>query len=264
MEWVKVEWHADTAHLVMNNPPLNLWTTQFMEQLTIAIEQIHAKRHSLRALLVRSATEQFSGGVNVGEAFAGRGEAAGREILKCHLPSIQMLEQLPFPTVAAVHGYCLAGGFELALACDLIIASDDAILGQAEALIGTGTLLNGASRLAQRIGVARAKEAVFFAQFRPAAEWHTWGVVNKVVPKAELQVAAQGWVDRLAKGPTQAHAVTKGMLQEYASGGLAAADAWTLLHAPRLFDTQDMQGGVAALVEHGARKIREKGEFHNQ
>jgi enoyl-CoA hydratase/carnithine racemase len=264
MNLVTVEWRPDTAVLVMNNPPLNLWTTQFMHELGGALEAIHMRRDQLRAVLLRSGAAQFSGGVNVGEAFAGRDESAGREIIKRLLPSIQLLEQLPLPTVAEVHGFCFAGGFELALACDLVIASDDAVLGQSEALIGTATLLNGASRLAQRIGVTRAKEAIFFAQFLPASDWARMGVINKVVPRDSLASAAQAWLAQLAQGPTKAHAVTKGMLSQFVNGGLASADAWTLIHAPALFETGDMQGGVEALVKHGGKHIRAKGEFHNR
>jgi enoyl-CoA hydratase/carnithine racemase len=263
MKLVSVEWHGETAQLVLNHAPLNLWTTEFMEQLSIAAEAIHDKRNSLRGLLVRSTTEHFSGGVNVGEAFAGRNVAAGREILKRHMPSIHLIEQLPFPTIAAVSGYCLAGGLELALACDLIVAADDAVLGQSEALIGTATLLNGAARLAQRVGVARAKEAVFFAQFRSAKDWYDWGVVNKLVPRDQLESVAIEWLKVLAAGPTRAHAMTKGMLHAYENGGIAQSDAWLITHAPELFESRDMQNGVKTLVENGAKKIRELGRFEN-
>ena len=146
--------------ITLANPPLNLFDQELIEDLRTAVNQ--AGQHPLRALLVSANGKNFSGGADVA-IFKGKTANEARERFTSHLRTIADLEELRFPTIAAVQGACMAAGLELALACDLIWAASSARFGQVEASIGTTTLLGGVQRLAERAGPARAREIIYTA-----------------------------------------------------------------------------------------------------
>ena len=157
MNKVRFETSGSLGILTLGNPPLNLFSEELIEDLRTAVNQ--AKQLPLRALLVRAEGKIFSGGAEVG-IFKGRTASEARDRFTSHLRTIADIEELPYPTAAAVQGLCIAAGLELALACDLIWASASAHFGQAEASIGTTTLLGGVQRLAERAGPGRAREII--------------------------------------------------------------------------------------------------------
>lgn len=120
-----------------------------------------------------------------------------------------------------------------------------------EAKIGTTTLAGGAQRIAARAGVARAKQMVFEGLPYDALTMERWGIVNSVVPDAELQDQALKYAQQLAAGPTAAHAVSKAVVNAYGKSGLAAADEALRVGAPRLFETEDKKRCVSAFFEKG-------------
>jgi len=178
-----------------------------------------------------------------------------RERFAGHLRTIADLEELPFPTIAAVQGACMAAGLELALACDLIWAGSSARFGQVEALIGTATLLGGVQRLAERAGPSRAREIIYTADPYDAAAFERWNIVNKVVPDDNLETETRAFAERLAKGATLAYAAGKKIVRAYLERGIRAA---------ALFETADMRSGVNGLLEHGSRKFRNKVIFNGR
>jgi enoyl-CoA hydratase/carnithine racemase len=125
--------------------------------------------------------------------FKGVDAAEARKRFTSHLRMIADLEELPFSTVAAVQGLCTAAGLELVLACDLIWAASSASFGQAEALIGTTTLLGGVQRLTERAGPSRAREIIYSAAQYDAATFEQWNIVNKVVPDDEFENADESF-----------------------------------------------------------------------
>ena len=147
MNKVHFETSGALGLLTLANPPLNLFDEELMADLRVAVNQ--TKQLSLRALQVRAKGKHFSRGADVA-IFKGRTANEARQRLTRHLRTIVDLEELPFPTIAAVQGACRAAGPELALACDLIWAPSSARFGQVEASIGTTTLLGGVQRLAER------------------------------------------------------------------------------------------------------------------
>ena len=146
---VRFETSDALGSITLANPPLNLFDQELIEDLRTAVNQ--ARQHPLRALLVRADGKVFSGGADVA-IFKNKTAEEARERFTSHLRTIADLEELPFPTIAAVQGACMAAGLELALACDLIWAASSARFGQVEASIGTTTLLGGVQRLAERAG----------------------------------------------------------------------------------------------------------------
>jgi enoyl-CoA hydratase/carnithine racemase len=247
--------------LTLANPPLNLLSGELLEDLGNAVSEV--KRVPLRALLLRAEGKTFSAGADV-SAFKGKTESAARDSFTNHQRMIAELEALPFPTLAAVQGMCVGGGLELVLACDLIWAAASARFGQLEATIGTTTLLGGAQRLAERAGSNRAREIIFTADQYDAATFERWNIINRVVPDDAFESQTMAFAKRLANGPTLAYAAGKRMVRAYLDGGIRAADRVVGEVGPPLFQSEDMRAAVAALVEYGARKFRDKVIFQGR
>jgi enoyl-CoA hydratase/carnithine racemase len=243
------------------NPPINLFSEELIEDLRTAVNQ--ARQLPLRALLVRADGRVFSGGADV-SIFKGRTATEARARFTSHLRTIADIEELPFPTVAAVQGLCIAAGLELALSCDLILAAASARFAQAEASIGTATLLGGVQRLAERAGPARAREIIYSADQYDAATFERWNIVNRVVPDESFESEARSFVKRLASGATLAYSVGKRIVRAYLDAGTRTADRVVDDIAPPLFETEDMRAGVDALLEHGPREFRGKVVFNGR
>jgi enoyl-CoA hydratase/carnithine racemase len=258
---VRLETSGSIGVLSLANPPLNLFSGELIEDLRTAVNQ--AKQLPLRALFVRADGKVFSGGADVA-IFKGKTANEARERFTSHLRTIADLEELPFPTVAAVQGACMAAGLELALACDLIWAASSARFGQVEASIGTTTLLGGVQRLAERAGPNRAREIIYTADQYDAATFERWNIVNRVVLDDNLERETRAFAERLASGPTLAFAAGKKIVRAYLERGIHAADSMVDEIAPALFETADMRAGVAGLLEYGPREFRNKVVFHGR
>jgi enoyl-CoA hydratase/carnithine racemase len=203
----KFETDAETVHLqvdgnvgilTLDNPRSNLVTRKVTHDLGIAVEA--AENSGIRALLVRGNGPNFCAGANV-KIFKDVSARRARNAFSRDIPALQRLENLPYPVVCAVQGFCLAAGLEIALACDMIWAAESAQFAQLEATIGTATLLGGVQRLVERVGSARAKEIVFTAEMYSAAQFERWNIINRVVPDDKLAEESLAFVRRLAEGP---------------------------------------------------------------
>src|SRR6266511_2577611 len=252
MDKVRFETSGSLGILTLSNPPLNLLSGELIEDLRTAVNEV--KRTPLRALLLRAEGKVFSAGADV-SAFTGRTESEARERFTSNRQMIADLEELPFPTLAAVQGMCVGGGLELALACDLIWVAAFARLGQLEATIGTTTLLGGVQRLAERAGSSRAREIIYTADQYDAATFERWNIVNRIVPFDAFASQTRAFAERLASGLTLAYAAGKKIVRAYLEGGVRAADRAVDEVAPPLFHSEDMRAGVAGLLEHGPRSF---------
>jgi enoyl-CoA hydratase/carnithine racemase len=251
MPKARFELDGTVGEIVIEDPPLNLFSLELARDLAAATEQ--AGNSAARSILVRAEGDNFSAGANV-EIFLGRDEAAARELIEEFMPLIRRFAAIPVPTIAAVQGLCLAAGLEIALSCDLIWAAEGTHLGLVEAVIGATPFGGGTQRLVARAGAGRAAEAVLTARAYPAETMLEWGVVNRVVPPAELHDKARVFAQRLAAGPTLAHAATKHMIELTVDKGVEAADAALPEAGARVMASEDLQ--------HGARTLLEKGPGH--
>jgi enoyl-CoA hydratase/carnithine racemase len=224
MNKVRFERSGALGLLTLANPPLNLFDEELITDLRAAVDQ--AKQLPLRALLVRADGKHFSGGADVA-IFKGKTADEARLRFTSHLRTIADLEELPFPTIAAVQGACMAAGLELVLACDLIWAASSARFGQVEATIGTTTLLGGIQRLAERAGPARAREIVYTADQYDAATFERWNIVNRVVPDDRLASEARAFAERLAGGATLAFAAGKKFVRAYLEVASVRLTRWS-------------------------------------
>lgn len=248
MAEVKFTCSGDVGEIVLTDPPLNLFGLELARSLVEAVTQ--ARDSDARAILVRAEGDNFSAGANV-EMFLDRDEAAAEELIEEFIPVIRRFAEIPVPTVAAVQGLCLAAGLEVALSCDLIWAAEGCNLGLVEAVIGATPFGGGTQRLVARAGAGRAAEAVLTARAYPAETMLDWGVVNRVVPAAELLEKSRAFVKRLAAGPTVAHRATKRMIQIAVDEGVEAADAALPGEGARVMASEDLQNGARTLLEKG-------------
>ncbi len=237
-------------------PPLNLFDEELTRDLAAAIES--AASDPPRALLIRADGEVFTGGADV-HVFDQKSPAEAAGFFSDLLGLVHTLEDLPLPTLASVHGLCLTAGFELALACDMIWASESAKFGLVEIVVGLTPGMGGTQRVAERAGPARARELVMSGDLYDAATLERWNVVSRVVPDGELAEESMHFAARLAKGPTLANAATKRMVRAYLEQGVRGADGRVGEIAGGLFDTEDLKGGVRSFLEQGPGKARFKG-----
>ena len=247
---------GDAAILTIAAPPLNLLNAELTDQLDAALTELEAAPP--RALLVRAEGRAWTGGVDV-EQFAGRSAQGGHDLWVRLLGFTQRLEALPCPSVFSAHALCLTWGLELALGCDLLIASPKAKFGLVEKVVGLTPSMGGTQRLAARAGNARAKAFVMSGGLYGAEELHQWGVVTHLVAPEELEEAALALTQELAAGPTIAHNATRAILAAQASGGVAAADALVPTVCGDLFATEDLQNAVRSFLDVGPGKAAFEG-----
>lgn len=247
-EGVRLERDGAVAVITVDNGDLNLFTGDMFAAIERMVGEVEAS--DARAMVYTAAGEVFSGGADV-HGFDGRSGADMAEAFGSFVGTVRAVEALPIPTLAVIHGLCLTAGLELSLGCDLIWASEDARFGLVEAVIGLSPGAGGTQRMAQRAGAGRAREFVMTGGLYEAARLEQWGVINRVLPAADLHEKAMRFAQRLAAGPTQAHAVTKQIVRAYLEGGIDAADEAMPALSGSLFETEDLRKGVKSFLEHG-------------
>ncbi|WP_067534690.1 enoyl-CoA hydratase/isomerase family protein [Nocardia crassostreae] len=174
-------------------------------------------------------------------------------VLTIDHPPLNLFDKaLPCPVVFAAHSLTLTAAFEIALACDIILAAPKAKFGLVETVVGLTPSMGGPQRLAERAGSGRAREFVMTGDLYDAATLADWGVVNAV--HEDVDTAARALLARLADGPTRAHAATKEIIGAWRSGGVAHADSVAPQVSGQLFGTEDLRNAVQSFLEVGPGK----------
>ncbi|GHF60729.1 enoyl-CoA hydratase/carnithine racemase [Amycolatopsis bartoniae] len=239
------------AVLTIDAGPLNLYTPELHADLDAALDQLP---EDTRALLIRADGKIVSGGVDV-QQFAAQETPEQAKALFDHMLALpDRIAALEFPTVFAAHALCLTWAFEVAVACDLILAAESASFGLVEKVVGLTPTMGGTQRLAARAGVGRAKEFVMTGERYPAATLERWNVVNRVLPDDGFDEAARAFAASLAEGPTRAHAATKKVLDHFQHGGVPEANAHITTIAADLYRTEDLRKAVRSFLDEGPGK----------
>jgi enoyl-CoA hydratase/carnithine racemase len=235
------------ALLALDNPPLNLVTRELIGELREALATLAAADPGdIRAVVVAGRGERaFCAGSDVGEFEEQRGEA-GRERLALEQGTWRLLAELPMPTVAAIEGNALGGGLELALACDLRVASERARLGLPEVRLAVIPGAGGTQRLPRIVGPARARELILTGRVLDAAEAERIGLVTRVVPAGEAVGAALAIGEEIAQRGPLAVREAKRLIDAATDVPLEAGLAAELEASVRIFATDDLAEGVAA------------------
>lgn len=246
---VRLSVEGTTAVVTIDRPKaLNALNTATLEQLEEALANI-AQQPEVRGLIVTGAGEKaFVAGADIAEmmnlnieqslAFAARGHRV-----------FDALERLHCPTLAAVNGFALGGGCELALACDLIYAADNAKFGLPEVSLGIIPGFGGTQRLTRLVGRARAKELVFTGDMVDAAQAKAMGLALDVFPRAELLNHCRAVVSRIAKKGPLAVARAKRVIAQGADLPLAAGNQLEREAFADLFHSTDRKEGMTAFLE---------------
>jgi enoyl-CoA hydratase/carnithine racemase len=198
-EWIVVRRHADhVAELVLDRPKvMNAVSTEMARSLTQACDALSADR-TVRAVVLTSSHERaFCVGADLRErnSFTDADLMRQRPLTRAAYTAVL---DLPMPTIAAVHGFALGGGFEIALSCDLIVADATAVLGLPEVSVGVIPGGGGTQLLPRRVGAARAAELIFTARRVPAQEARELGLVDTLVAEGQDRTEALSLAERIA------------------------------------------------------------------
>ncbi len=251
----QVDGHVAT--IIINNPPKNLLTSVVMAELEEVIDAL-GNDPAIKAMVLTGNGALFVAGADVKEiaalSSAREGEAASK---RGHLV-LNKLEWMPKPIIAAVNGFCLGGGLELALACHIRIAGDRSRLGLPEIGLGIMPGFGGTQRLPRLVGRAKAMELILTGDMIGAEEARSIGLVNRVVPETEVLKEAQGLAKKIAmKGGVAIASVMKAVLEESADQ-LSAGLSLEAEIFGTLCETHDMKEGLAAFIEKRQPKFQDR------
>lgn len=251
-EPVRLERDGGLAIVTFESPPLNLFDDELRRGLEEAVAALEADPP--RAVLFRAEGRVFSAGVDVSVFAALDGQAAASALFDELIALARRVDGLPCPTVFAAHALCLTWAFELALACDLILAAESASFGLVETVVGLTPAMGGTQRLAERAGSGRARELVMTGRPYSARTLERWNVVNRVLRDDGFDLAVRALAHELAAGPTLAHAATKDVIRAYLEGGVEGANDRVGQIAGELFETEDLQSAVQSFLREGPGK----------
>jgi len=251
-EFVNLETDGGIGTIRLNRPPVNALNDQVTAEIAEAARAA-AGSDEVRAVIIHGGEKAFAGGADIKVmAEAGYDEMALRSG-RLH-EAMTAVATLPKPVVAAITGYALGGGLELALAADFRIAGEGARVGQPEIQLGIIPGAGGTQRLARLVGPARAKDLIFTGRMVKAAEAHAIGLVDQVVPDAEVYQSAVDMVKRYATGPALALRAAKQAIDAGLGVDLATGLEIERVQFAALFGTEDQRAGMHSFLENGPGK----------
>jgi enoyl-CoA hydratase/carnithine racemase len=243
------------ATLRLNRPPMNALSQALLGEIAGAARDL-ADDDAVKAVVVLGGEKAFAAGADIAEF---GDQAAAKRVGRSFRAAFDGVAAIPRPVIAAVNGYALGGGLELAMSCDLRIASDKARVGQPEILLGIIPGAGGTQRLTRLVGPAKAKELVWSGRQVPADEALAMGLVDRVVPAAELEEQALAWASELASGAVVAMGLAKQAIDEGLDGSLMRGLDVEAAAFVEVFGTDDARVGVASFLEHGPGKATFQG-----
>jgi enoyl-CoA hydratase len=215
-----------------------------------------ARDDAVRAVIITGGEENFAAGGDIKE-MSGKYAPDMLNAYGADLSGFEKVERIPKPVIAAVSGYALGGGTELALVCDMIVASDTAVFGMPEITLGIIPGAGGTQRLPRLIGSNRAKEMIFTGSFYDVQACREMGLINKVVPVADLLDEAKELARRCVRNGSVALACAKASVNEGLNTDLYSGLSFERKCFSLLFSTQDQKEGMSAFKEK--RKAEFKG-----
>jgi len=261
-----VEKRGFTAWITLNRPQqLNALRENLVRELYQALEEAE-RDDSVRVVVLRGAGRAFSAGYDLVEEAKLTTGQQWRDHLDLDIRTTMKVWELPKPVIAAVHGYCLAGACELAMACDITVATEDAVLGEPEIRFGSGpvTLI-----MPWVLGLKKTRELLYTGDTVDAREAERIGMVNRVVPADKLEEEVQKIADKIAKVPTEIMRLTKIPLnRNYEIMGLRESvqynlEASSLLNSVQVpeqieFNSIVRERGLKAALEWRDNRYQEK------
>jgi len=246
------------AKIIIHRPEqLNALNQDVLQELECAIYEIRQDQQVFVVIITGSGEKSFVAGADI-NAMKDMTVQEAIEFASLGQRVFHAIENLPMPTIAAVNGYALGGGCELALACDIVVASENAKFGQPEVNLGVIPGFGGTQRLPRRIGMNRAKELIFTGDIINAEEAKRIGLVNRVVPQDKLMEEVENLAKKIiSRGPIAVKYAKKAMDYGIEAGLYPGMELEKSLFA-NLFVTMDQKEGMRAFVEKRPPKFQNK------
>ncbi len=258
-EFVKLEVDGGIGTIRLDRPPMNALNRRIEQEIRAAAVEA-AEREDVRAVIVYGGEKVFAAGADIKEMADKSSVEMAEKEQNGLSAAFSAVAAIPKPTVAALTGYALGGGFELALTCDRRIAGDDVKVGQPEILLGVIPGAGGTQRLARLVGPSKAKDIIYTGRFVKADEALAIGMVDEVVAPDDVYAAARRWAEQFVKGPARALAAAKAAID----GGLDMDLANGLKLETHLFAagfaTEDQKIGMKSFIENGPGKAEFTGK----
>ena len=251
-EFVRVEVTDQIATIRLDRPKMNALNAQVRAEIAAAAAQV-AGDDDIRAVILYGGERVFAAGADIKE-MAPLGAAEMAEWAAALQAALNDVANIPKPVVAAITGYALGGGLELALCADFRVLGESAKVGQPEILLGIIPGAGGTQRLPRLIGPAKAKDLIFTGRHVGAEEALAIGLADKVVPDAEVYQAAKDMVAQYAGGPALALRAAKQAVNHGLDVDLATGLQIERLHFASLFATEDQKSGMQSFMENGPGK----------
>lgn len=251
-EFISLEHHGSVGLIRLDRPKMNVLNRAMQEEIRDVSINI-SKNPDVRSVVFYGGEKSFAAGADIKEMVNWDAKQAKKET-----PGLQAcftaVAEISKPTIAAISGYALGGGLELALSCDLRIAASDAQLGQPEVLLGVIPGAGGTQRLARLVGVSRTKDLIFTGRFVEASEALTIGLVNEVVAAEQLLERSLSLASQLANGSATALAAAKSAIDIGSQLDLKAGLEIEAKLFAGLFGGKDQITGMNSFIENGPGK----------
>ena len=248
-EYVSVEDRERVRHIVLDRPDKRnaIHHAMVLELRDAAREAYEAT--DIHCVIVRGEGRAFSAGIDIGQLGSVGGANLLRPFRRDCIELVNLLEEMPKPVIAQIHGACLGLGAEIALACDMRVMADDALFGLPETKLGLIPDVGGSSRLPAVVGLGVAKELIMTGRTIDAAECHRIGAANRVVPAERLEAETQSLVDELLSAAPLAAGLAKRVLDGVAKPTLAASLEQEVSIQQILVGTEDFREAGMAYLE---------------
>jgi enoyl-CoA hydratase len=251
-EFVNLQVDDGIGTIRLDRPPVNAINHQLHRELRVAATEA-TERADVHAVIVYGGPRAFAGGADIKE-MAELSYAQATAFAGPLSESLSAVAAIPKPTVAAITGYALGGGLELALCCDRRISGDNAKLGQPEILLGIIPGAGGTQRLSRLVGPAKAKDLIYTGRYLKAAEACALGLVDEVVAADDVYTSAQSWARQFVGGPLLAYAAAKAAIDGGLDGDLNNGLKLETHLFTALFGTDDQKAGMRSFIENGPGK----------
>ena len=252
MPYTTLRFETDGPHLgllTLTRPErLNAINKAMTLELTRLVGELEAD-DDLRVVIVTGEGRAFCAGADIKERAADPDDMSVQRTSRLISPTFRRIERLPQITIAAINGPAVGGGLELALACDLRIASTEARMGLPEVTLGILPGAGGTQRLPRLVGPARAKQMMLFGDLIDAATAKEWGIVNELAEPADLMAKAREWADALLQQPPLSLVNIKGAINVAMDADLDTGIAYEQRASTILAMSEDRQEGYRAFVE---------------
>ena len=256
-EFVRLEVADRVGTIRLDRPKMNALDTAMQEEIRAAADEA-ADRDDVRAVIVYGGERVFAAGADIKQmadmSYTDMVDRSG-----ALQSSLGAVAAIPKPVVAAITGYALGGGLELALCADVRFCADDAKVGQPEMLLGIIPGAGGTQRLSRLVGPSKAKDIVFTGRFVEAEEALRIGLVDRVLPGDQVLAAATTWAGQFTAGPAYALRAAKQAIDRGLEVDLDTGLEIERLAFAGLFATEDHGTGMRSFVEHGPGKAQFEG-----